>query len=118
MATDRDDQRTKRELRLEIARLRRRLDRRARRVQTETRRLTSWKTYVRHFPIPSLGLAFGVGLIVASGWRFRMGRIVGTQVMRRAAKKLTNCFWSELEAFWIRTTPDKRADSAGRDADV
>jgi len=105
-----DGQPTKRELRRGIARLRRRLDRHARRLETEGRRLTAWHTYVRRYPVQALGVAFGVGLTLSSGWKAMMGRMLGKQITRRAVNRLVDHLWDELETFWGRAGDGAQSD--------
>ena len=67
MADDLQYERTARELRQQIGRLRRRIDGRLRAAGRETRRLTSWRTYVKRFPGCAVLTALGTGLILSAG---------------------------------------------------
>lgn len=67
----------KRQLRAEIARTRTSTRATLAALKHEQRRLTSWKTYVRRFPIASLGTVFGVGLWLAA---MRPGRQISRSV--------------------------------------
>ena len=46
--------------------------------------MTDWRTYVRHYPLPTMALALGAGLAAAAVWRpafwARMlaGQLIGT----------------------------------------
>ena len=57
-----DPQQEKRELRLKIGRMRRRIDARLRATETEGRKLASWRTYVTRYPGSAVLAAFGLGL--------------------------------------------------------
>ncbi len=59
----------KRQLRAEIARTRQQTMSTLADLGEERRRLASWQTYVRRFPVATLGTAFGVGLWLAAGRR-------------------------------------------------
>ena len=64
---DTRQERTTRDLRLRIGRLRRRIDARIRAAENETRRLTSWRTYVKNYPVSAILGALGVGLALSAG---------------------------------------------------
>ena len=76
----------KRMLRAEAARLRRRIDRDLTGASLETRRLLSWQTYVKRYPLATLAGAFGVGLtasavISRSNWkRWLAGKLFSAAV--------------------------------------
>ena len=108
MTTDVDQQRTKRELRLRIGRLRRRIDRRVRSVRTQGQRLASWRTYVERYPGYTLLAALGAGLAASAG----LGRggwpaLLGRQLARRTAAKAVDLGWEELKGLWAASAPDK-----------
>ncbi|MHC4403869.1 MAG: hypothetical protein ACYTG0_29785 [Planctomycetota bacterium] len=92
-----DHQRAKRQLRAEIARLRRRIDGRIRSVGREGRRLTSWQTYVRRYPAHAVAAAMGMGLAVSSGLRGGWRRYVGARVVSRVVTRLVDRALGELE---------------------
>ncbi|MBX7165590.1 MAG: hypothetical protein K1X74_04510 [Pirellulales bacterium] len=58
----------KRELRAEIGRLRRRVDRRLQTTRGELRGLVSWQSQVRRHPAWTVGLGLGLGWLLAGGW--------------------------------------------------
>ncbi|MBN2473369.1 MAG: hypothetical protein JXB62_02080 [Pirellulales bacterium] len=105
---------TKRDLRLRIARLRRQINGRIRVAQNETRRLFSWRTYVRRFPGSSVTAALGVGLALAAGLSTRrLSRWVGMRMVRRAADHVTDRIWRELRQVWTDSTPDRGTMQTG-----
>ena len=61
--------RTKRRLRMEIGRMRRRINNRLSSSRREARRLLSWRTYVKHYPAGSLAVAFAAGLAASLGFK-------------------------------------------------
>jgi hypothetical protein len=63
-----DDRQEKREIRLKIGRMRRRLDARARKTMAEGRKLVSWRTYAVRHPAAAVATAFGLGLSGAAAW--------------------------------------------------
>lgn len=67
----------KRQLRAEIARTRTSTRATLAALKHEKSRLTSWKTYVRRFPIASLGTFFGIGMWLAA---MRPGRQISRSV--------------------------------------
>lgn len=109
-----DPRRAKRDLRLRIARARRRIDRRVRGLEREGRRLTSWRTYVRQYPAQALVAAAGLGLAASAGLSRGWTRWLGARLVRRALDRAVTGAWQELEAIWADSTPDRSpADSSG-----
>ena len=104
-----DAQRAKRDLRLRIARGRRRIDRRIRGLEREGRRLTSWRTYVRQYPAQALVAAAGLGLAASAGLARGWPRWLGVQLTRRAVDRAIAKAWQELEAIWAESEPDRPA---------
>jgi hypothetical protein len=89
------------ELRMRIGRLRRRIDGRARAVQSGTRRMLSWKTLVRRYPGYAVMAAVGAGLAVSAGLRRgRWLRWIGGLAMRQSAGKIAEQLRQELVRFW------------------
>ena len=115
---DPDTQRAKRELRLRIGRLRRRLDRRVRAAQRETGRLTSWKTYVRRWPghavLAALGLGMSASATLGGG---RWARLLGMRLVRRVGDQAGNRVWDELRGVWQESAPrrDRSRGEGGGD---
>lgn len=91
----------KHQLRAEIARQRRGIDRDVRKLASEGKRLTSWKTYVARFPAQAVAAMFGVGLIAGAGWRSTSWRRQAGRWLFNAgltgAKAIT---WSDLVTLW------------------
>jgi hypothetical protein len=100
------------QLRLQIGRNRRRMDRRLRAVGDQARRLRSWQTYARRFPGSMLLGAFGVGLTLSAGWGGRRAaRWLGLRLVRQAWAGLRGGLWAELRRLWRDARPDKPANS-------
>jgi hypothetical protein len=114
MTTDIDHRRERRALRLRVARLRRRIDRRTRSLEREGRRLVSWQTYVRRFPASALLAAFGIGLAASAGPRAGWSRMLGLQLARRAGDKAVGGLIRELKAIWDESNPDETGAERGR----
>jgi len=102
-----DPRRAKRDLRLRIARARRRIDRRLRGLEREGRRLASWRTYVRQYPARALVAAAGLGLAVSAGLARGWPRWLGARLVRRALDRGMAGAWQEVEAIWAESTPDR-----------
>lgn len=108
-----DNQRTKRELRLRIGRLRRRIDRRVRSVRHEGSRLASWRTYAKRYPGYALLAALGAGLTASAGLgRGGWQRFLGRQLVRRMVAKAVDLGWEELKDLWAESAPEKPAAKA------
>ncbi len=94
-------EREKHQLRADIARQRRGIDRDVRKLASEGKRLTSWKTYVARFPAQAVLAMFGIGLIAGAGWRSTSWRRQAGRWLFNAgmtsAKAIT---WSDLVALW------------------
>ena len=116
MARDVESERARRQLRLRIGRLRRRIDGRAHALKKEGRRLTSWRTYVTQYPAYAILAALGVGLTASAGltsgaWT----RWLGLHLFRRAANSTADALVGELRALWDESAPgehDTRCDGA------
>lgn len=108
-----ENQRTKRELRLRIGRLRRRIDRRVRSVRDEGSRLASWRTYVERYPGYAILVALGAGLTASAGLgRGGWSRFLGQQLVRRMVAKAVDVGWEELKDLWAESAPEKPAAKA------
>ena len=112
---DVQQERAKRELRLRIARLRRRIDRRVRSVGHGARRLGSWQSYVTSYPGCALVAAFGAGLAASAGFSARrITRWLGLRMVRRATDAAGRQFWRELRQLWAdSTSKDSAAETTG-----
>ena len=103
----------KRELRLRIARSRRRIDARLRASRAEAGELLSWRTYVTRYPLPFLAGALGAGILAAVS--FRPGRIagwLGRAVMRGAGQHLWQRFQADVAACWAASGRNSKPASA------
>ncbi len=95
-----------RELRFQIGRLRRQIDRRVRSTEREARRLTSWKTYAKYFPSSAIGLAFGLGLALAAGLSGRrVMRMTAGSILRRSSKGLSENLVAQFGQIWAESAP-------------
>ena len=103
---DAEQERRKRDLRLRIGRLRRRIDGAIRSAESEARRLVSWRTYVRRFPGYAVTAALGVGLAAYAGLSTgRLSRWLGLRLLRRAAEGAGGRFSEELRQIWADSDP-------------
>ncbi|MDZ7620784.1 MAG: hypothetical protein U1E05_27595 [Patescibacteria group bacterium] len=108
--TPADPQHRKRELRLKIGRLRRRIDGRVRAARQRSERLFTWQTVVRGLPGSSLMAAFGVGLALAAGLSARsMARWFGLRLLRQSLRNGRHALWSELGRIWAASSPRSAA---------
>ena len=93
--------RRKRELRLQIGRRRRRIDRRLRATRDRAGELLSWRTYVARYPVLALAAALGAGLAASAGFKpGRVSRRLGLSLVRHAIHGARQRLGSELERFW------------------
>ncbi len=110
-----DLQRRKRQLRLRIGRLRRRIDWRACVAHREGQRLFSWRTAVRRLPGNAMAAAFGVGLALAAGLSARsLARWLGLRLVRHALRSGRQAVAAELRRIWVDSAPrpsDSREDA-------
>jgi hypothetical protein len=114
MTTSVDDDQTTRQLRLRIGRLRRRIDRRLGAVGREGRRLVSWRTYVRRYPVYSLLAAFGLGLAFARGLRrVDWPRMMGTTLIRQSLRGILGLVLNELRRLWADSAPGGANSTSG-----
>jgi hypothetical protein len=92
---------SRRELRLRIARLRRRIDRHVRVAGDRGRELLQWRTYVHRYPAVAALAAFGTGLTLTTAWnRAGLGRRVGMRLVRQAGGWIGARLWEEFRQFW------------------
>lgn len=114
---DIEQERAKRELRLRIGRLRRRIDGRLHASRREAGRLTSWRTYVARFPGGALAAAFGVGLALAAGMSGpRLLRLVGLRLVQQGTREVGSRLWAELASIWAESArANKNAGTGGGD---
>jgi hypothetical protein len=116
---DVESERRKRDLRLRIGRLRRRIDGRVRNAERQARRLASWRTYVRSYPGHAVAAALGLGRAASAGLSGRwISRRLGLRLVRRAADGLASRCWQELQQIWADSAPRQRVpDASGADDD-
>ena len=108
MTADNDYCAAKRAVRLEISRLRRRIDRRLHALGREGRQAVSWRSWARHYPAYALVAAFGTGL--AASFLFRRGEWAQTlarQFARRAVDRVLNAAVREFSEMWGRSAQAK-----------
>ncbi len=95
------EQQRRRELRVRIARLRRRIDHHARAAGQSGRELLRLRTYVRRYPGLAVLAALGTGLAISGVWnRARLGRWLGARLVRQAGGRIGEHLWQELRRFW------------------
>jgi hypothetical protein len=112
-----DPHRVKSQLRLEIARLRRRIDGRIRRAEGNGRRLLSWQTYVVRYPGYAVLAALSVGAAVSGGLRAGWSKYFGQFLARRLGSELADAIWDEARAIWRDSRPDSDSPARGGNAD-
>ena len=101
--TDHDIHVRKRRLRLELGRVRRRVDRRVRGSQRRASELADWRTYARRYPGNLLLGAFGLGLALSAGLSARrFSRWVGMRLFRRALHDGQARLGRELAGIWSK----------------
>ena len=109
MSIDVDHRQSKRALRLQIGRLRRRIDRRVRSLEREGRRLTSWRTYVEQYPAYAVLAALGLGLAASAGLARGWPRLLGRHLAGRMSDKVCSGLWEEVKGIWADSKPERRA---------
>lgn len=104
-----DDQKTIRDIRFRIGRLRRQIDRRMNTSRREGRRLTSLRTYAATFPGSVITTAFGAGMALALGVSGkRIFRVLGMFLMRRGMKGVGRGIKKEVEKEVVRFWEDQK----------
>lgn len=99
-------ERSKRDLRSRIGRLRRRIDGRIRSARDEAGRLISWRTYVQSYPGYAVTAALGLGLAASAGFSPRcLSRWLALRLLRRATEKAVRRLWEDLKQVWADSTP-------------
>jgi len=111
---DPETERRKRDLRLRIGRLRRRLDARARATQRHAARLASWKTYVRRWPGYAVLAALGLGMSASAGLGGgRWARLLGMRLVRRLGNRAGDRLWQEVRDVWTESAPERQRSEKG-----
>ncbi|MGD0898427.1 MAG: hypothetical protein ABR915_11365 [Thermoguttaceae bacterium] len=105
-----------RQLRLRIARLRRRVDRRLQAVGNQGRELVSWRTLVRRYPGYAAMAAAGAGLCLSAALRRgRLVRWLGGRLVREAIDRVAGQLWQDVRTIWdeVGDPPGDRGPSKG-----
>jgi len=96
----------KRELRVQIGRLRRRIDRRARAVNDDSRQALSWRTYATRWPGNLVLGALGLGMALSAGLGARrMVPWLGRRLLTRAIRNARRHLLAELARLWNEAAP-------------
>lgn len=104
-----DEQQTKRLLRQQIGRLRRRIDGRVRGVRQQGQELASWRTYVQRHPGLAVLAALGMGVAAAYGVkRNGWGETPAVRRAQHLLRPLLKRAWIEGKRWWTRSTTDGR----------
>jgi hypothetical protein len=104
----------KRQLRAEIARTRTSTRATLAALKQEKSRLTSWKTYVRRFPIASLGTFFGIGLWLAAMRPGRqISRSVATNLIQWGVASARSRILGDLLDVWTNFISGNNGHSGG-----
>jgi hypothetical protein len=114
MSDDNDSCAAKRAIRLEIGRLRRRIDRRLESLERSGRQAVSWRSWARRYPAYALAAAFGIGL--AASALFRRGewaKTLARHVTRRAVERFLKAAAGQLSEFWAQSRATKDAGQSG-----
>jgi hypothetical protein len=91
----------KRELRLQMGRLRRRINSRMYAAGREGRRLVSWREYVTRYPGYAMLAALGAGLAVSGGLgRSGLVRRAGIRLARQGVRHAGQYLWREIQGIW------------------
>jgi hypothetical protein len=99
-----DDRQEKREIRLKIGRMRRRLDVRAQKAITEGRKLVSWRAYVGRHPAAAVATAFGLGLSGATAFSSNaLLKKLGAALLRGSYDRAIRLIGQELLRRWKST---------------
>lgn len=102
------------DLRLQIGRARRRLDRHLHAAAGETQRLKSWRSYVTSFPGSAALAALGVGLALSGGMKSQsIARWLGSRLLRQAWNSLRSGILEELRAVWEESAAKPQAKQGG-----
>ncbi|MGD0654317.1 MAG: hypothetical protein ABSA16_08250 [Thermoguttaceae bacterium] len=99
-----DIEQRKRELRLRIGRMRRRIDNRLHAAGQQARRLVSWREYVNRYPGYAMLAAFGVGLAASGGfWRGQVLRRSGLRLVSQTAEQAGRHLFREIQRLWSQS---------------
>jgi hypothetical protein len=109
-----ESERARRDLRLRIGRLRRRIDGRVRAADREARRLGSWRTYVTYYPGGALLVAFGAGLALSAALSPRgLTRWLAWRLVRQGWGHVCQAVTGELRRIWAESAPATPASEPG-----
>ena len=113
---DPEQERIKRDIRLRIGRLRRRMGRHVRRSRRRAREVLWWRTYVKQLPGCAVAGALGVGLALSAGTtRRRLVRWLGWRLLRHTSKTFSGLFWNELRQIWAESRKEGASSPAKED---
>ena len=108
-----DPEKQKRELRLCIGRLRRRIDGHIQAAGRSGQELLSWRTYVKGIPGAAVIGALGAGLALSAGVSRRwLARWLGVFLIRRASKRFGRVLWKEAAQIWRDSAPEGKHQGA------
>lgn len=107
----------KRELRMRIARARRRIDERLHAIERDSRRLISWQAYISRSGLRSIE-SLAVHLAKAAGSRsVQTSRQVGVRFLRLVFRQARRLAWKGLKLLWAALqamlTPSPRSQASG-----
>jgi hypothetical protein len=98
------DLQRKRDLRLRIGRMRRRINNRLHAAGQEGRKLFSWREYVNRYPGYALLAAFSTGLAASSApGRKLLFNKLGLRILRRTADRAVQGLWSQIQQVWSQS---------------
>ena len=105
---------SKRQLRAEIAGTRLRTSSTLVALVDQRRRFTSWRTYVRQFPLAALGVSFGVGLwIAAARPGRRLPRTLAAGLVQWGITAVRSGLLNEVRSVWEGSrSPDRDAGAS------
>ena len=116
---DLQQQQQRRELRLRIGRLRRRIDGRIRAAGHHAQQLVSWRDCVKRYPGYAVAAAFGIGLAASAGLKLgRIRRWLTARLLQNTVEQIGRQLYNELKQLWTDSTPGtKPAKNTGADDD-
>jgi hypothetical protein len=105
----------RRETRLRIGRLRRRIDGRVRALGEGGVRLVSWRTWVEHYAGRAVLAALGAGLALAAGLRGRArGPRPGLDAVCQWLGKGLGQVWEEIRRRWTKAASGRDASASAQ----
>ena len=114
MTADNHSCAAKRAIRLEIGRLRRRIDRRLDALGRDAQQAVSWQSWARRYPAYTLAAAFGIGLAAATLFRRReWAQTLARHVTRRAVDRLLKAAVRQFSQWWAQSRSETEAGPSG-----